>query len=203
MVSQLEQIRVVWNLYRFGIKITNNFFTNLSPFLIFILGGYLAINGQLELGSLVAFLSAQEKIFDPWRELIDFYQAYQDASVSYNQTMRYFEAYPESERYVDPERETFRDVLCDTYSGCLPRDIRTGMYSQLDALYPMTDRFVDIRYKYITSMIHYSPEVITENYWLQPEWETNYLGIEGKWETSNALNSIRNYRLTSRRNLKV
>jgi ABC-type multidrug transport system fused ATPase/permease subunit len=95
LVNRLERTRVVWNLYRFGIKITNNFFTNLSPFLIFILGGYLAINGQLELGALVAFLSAQEKIYDPWKELIDFYQAYQDASVSYYQTMRYFDAVPE------------------------------------------------------------------------------------------------------------
>ena len=66
-VNQLEKTRVVWNLYRFGIKVASNFFTNLSPFLIFILGGYLAIVGRLELGALVAFLSAQEKIYDPWK----------------------------------------------------------------------------------------------------------------------------------------
>ncbi|HIJ56996.1 MAG TPA: ABC transporter ATP-binding protein/permease [Deltaproteobacteria bacterium] len=95
LVKELEKIRVVWNLYRFAIKVSGNFFTNLSPFIVFILGGYLAINGQLELGALVAFLSAQEKIYDPWKELIDFYQAYQDASVSYSQTMNYFAETPQ------------------------------------------------------------------------------------------------------------
>jgi ABC-type bacteriocin/lantibiotic exporter with double-glycine peptidase domain len=75
--------------------VISSFFTNFSPFLIFILGGYLAINGRLELGALVAFLSAQEKVFDPWRELIDFYQSYQEASVSYSRTMEFFDESPE------------------------------------------------------------------------------------------------------------
>ena len=90
IVDELLKIRIVWNLYRQAIKVITNFFTNFSPFLIFILGGYLAINGRLELGALVAFLSAQEKVFDPWRELIDFYQSYQEASVSYSRTMEFF-----------------------------------------------------------------------------------------------------------------
>ena len=95
IVDELLKIRIVWNLYRQAIKVISNFFTNFSPFLIFILGGYLAINGRLELGALVAFLSAQEKVFDPWRELIDFYQSYQEASVSYSRTMEFFDESPE------------------------------------------------------------------------------------------------------------
>jgi ABC-type multidrug transport system fused ATPase/permease subunit len=86
-------------------KIT--FFTSFSPFIIFILGGYLAIKGQLQLGSLVAFLSAQEKLFDPWRELLDMYQAHQEASVNYRRTMEYFDAAPEFE--IDPHgRDPYR-----------------------------------------------------------------------------------------------
>ncbi len=95
IVDELLKIRIVWNLYRQGIKVITNFFTNFSPFLIFILGGYLAIKGRLELGALVAFLSAQEKVFDPWRELIDFYQSYQEAAVSYSRTMEFFDESPE------------------------------------------------------------------------------------------------------------
>ncbi|MDP2644367.1 MAG: ABC transporter ATP-binding protein/permease [Desulfobacterales bacterium] len=101
LVEQLMKTRIVWNLYRFGIKVTNNFFMNLSPFLIFVLGGYLAINGRLELGALVAFLSAQEKLYDPWKELIEFYQAYQEAAVNYTRTMEYFAAMPE--HALEPE----------------------------------------------------------------------------------------------------
>ncbi|MEW6673650.1 MAG: ABC transporter ATP-binding protein/permease [Thermodesulfobacteriota bacterium] len=106
LVDKLTKVRIRWNIYRFAIKVSNNFFNNLSPFIIFILGGYLAIKGRLELGALVAFLSAQEKLFDPWRELIDFYQSYQDASVSYKRTMEYFDA--ESEYVLEPaDRKPF------------------------------------------------------------------------------------------------
>jgi len=94
-VRKLEKIRVVWTLYTQGIKVLNNFFTNLSPFLVFLVGGYLAMRGRLELGALVAFLSAQEKLYNPWKEMIEFYQVYQDASVRYRRTMRAFDVAPE------------------------------------------------------------------------------------------------------------
>ncbi len=95
MIEKLYKIRIVWNLYKFSVKSVNNFFSNLSPFLVFIVGGYLAIKGRLDLGALVAFISAQEKIYDPWKELIAFYQVYQDASVRYKRTMEYFDEVPE------------------------------------------------------------------------------------------------------------
>lgn len=95
MIEELYKIRIVWNLYKFSVKSLNNFFSNLSPFLVFIVGGYLAIKGRLDLGALVAFISAQEKIYDPWKELIAFYQVYQDASVRYKRTMEYFDELPE------------------------------------------------------------------------------------------------------------
>jgi ABC-type multidrug transport system fused ATPase/permease subunit len=97
LADKLERIRVVWSLYRFGVKTVNNFFTSLGPFIVFVLGGYLAIKGRLELGALVAFLSAQEKLYDPWKELIEFYQVFQDASVTYKRTMQYFDTQPEHE----------------------------------------------------------------------------------------------------------
>ncbi|UCD79495.1 MAG: ABC transporter ATP-binding protein/permease [Desulfobacterales bacterium] len=107
LADRLQIIRIAWNLYRQGMKVSSNFFTSFSPFIIFILGGYLTIHGQLQLGALVAFLSAQEKLFDPWRELIDIYQAYQEASVSYRRTMEYFDVAPE--HIVDPEgRDPYR-----------------------------------------------------------------------------------------------
>jgi ABC-type bacteriocin/lantibiotic exporter with double-glycine peptidase domain len=101
LVNKLQKIRITWNLYRQAIKVSSNFFTNFSPFIIFLLGGYLTIKGRLELGALVAFLSAQEKLFDPWSELIDVYQAYQEASVSYQRTMQYFDVAPEFA--IEPE----------------------------------------------------------------------------------------------------
>ena len=97
IVDNLMIIRIKWSVYKFAIKVVSNFFINLGPFLIFILGGYLAIKGQLGLGALVAFLSAQEKLYDPWKELIEFYQVYQDGSINYYKTMNYFDVKIENE----------------------------------------------------------------------------------------------------------
>ncbi|MBW2487386.1 MAG: ABC transporter ATP-binding protein/permease [Deltaproteobacteria bacterium] len=95
LVNRLEKIRVVWSLYRFAVKTSNGLFVSLGPFIVFILGGYLTIKGQLELGALVAFLSAQERLYDPWKELIEFYQVYQDGTVTYNRTMEFFDVEPD------------------------------------------------------------------------------------------------------------
>jgi ABC-type multidrug transport system fused ATPase/permease subunit len=97
LVEKLLRVRIVWSLFRFGVKSANNLFVSLGPFIVFILGGYLTIKGQLELGALVAFLSAQEKLYDPWKELIEFYQVFQDGSVTYNRTMEYFDVEPDYE----------------------------------------------------------------------------------------------------------
>ncbi|WP_143005447.1 ABC transporter ATP-binding protein/permease [Desulforhopalus singaporensis] len=95
LADQLKSTRIRWSLLKFGIKTANNYFVSLGPFIIFIFGGYLVMKGQLELGAMVAFLSAQEKLFDPWKELIDFYQTYQDAMIRYRRTMEHFDAAPE------------------------------------------------------------------------------------------------------------
>ncbi len=101
MADTLFRVRVVWNLYKYAIKVSNNFFQNLGPFILFLVGGYLAINGRFDLGALVAFLSANEKLYDPWKELMDFYQVYQDASVSYGRIMEYFQG--DAEFSAEPE----------------------------------------------------------------------------------------------------
>lgn len=90
ITDQQFKIRVRWNLWKFGIKNSNNFFQSLGPFVLFLVGGYLAINGRFDLGALVAFLSANEKLYDPWKELMDFYQNWQDSTVTYKRVMEYF-----------------------------------------------------------------------------------------------------------------
>ena len=108
LVDRLLKIRIVWSLYRFAVKTSNSFFVSLGPFIVFILGGYLTIKGQLELGALVAFLSAQERLYDPWKELIEFYQVYQDGSVTYKRTMEFFDAMPE--HALEPEGRKALDL---------------------------------------------------------------------------------------------
>jgi len=124
IADALQIVRVRWSLLRFGIKTTNNFFVSLGPFVVFLFGGYLIMTGELELGAMVAFLSAQEKLYDPWKELIDYYQVYQDARVRYYRTMEQFSTLPD----FDPEQTTgetrklegrieVRDLVYDTGEG--------------------------------------------------------------------------------------
>ena len=91
LISKLYHITIKLSLYKFGIKFSGNFFQALGPFLLFLVGGHLAINGQFTLGALVAFLSAHEKLYDPWQELRLFYQEYQNARVVYQQITRLFD----------------------------------------------------------------------------------------------------------------
>lgn len=89
--NSLSQLRHRMNLVKYLIKFGNNFFQSLGPFTLFLVGGYLTAQGRLSLGALVAFLSAYEKLYDPWKELMDYYQDYQDSRVKYNQIVEYFD----------------------------------------------------------------------------------------------------------------
>ena len=92
---------------KYGIKFVNNFFQNLGPFLLFLIGGWLAIQGEFSLGALVAFLSAHEKLYDPWKELIEYYQEFQDARVRYRRVMEQFDIAPEFDE-VPEDRSPLR-----------------------------------------------------------------------------------------------
>ena len=94
-VHQLYTLMKKLFIVKYGIKFANNLFQSMGPFILFLVGGYMAINGQFTLGALVAFLSAYEKVYDPWKELIEYYQDYQDAHVRYRQIMKTFDLDPE------------------------------------------------------------------------------------------------------------
>lgn len=93
--ESLFTIRNRMNALKFLIKFLNNFFQSLGPFILFLLGGYLTLQGRFDLGALVAFLSAYEKLYDPWKELMDYYQDLQDSHVRYHRIMDYFDIQPE------------------------------------------------------------------------------------------------------------
>lgn len=95
VLEKLYKATVTQNAIKFGIKFVNNFFMSMGPFVLFLIGGYYAIQGHFDVGAIVAFLSAYEKLYDPWKELMEFWQVYQDSSVRYGQIMRAFDHAPE------------------------------------------------------------------------------------------------------------
>jgi putative ABC transport system ATP-binding protein len=105
-VQRLYDILKRLFIIKYGIKFANNLFQSIGPILLFLVGGYLAINGHFTLGALVAFLSAYEKVYDPWKEMVEYYQALQDAKVRYRQIMEIFDYPP-----PHPQLPSGRDIL--------------------------------------------------------------------------------------------
>ncbi|EGB15824.1 ABC transporter related protein [Pseudodesulfovibrio mercurii] len=101
VLNKLYKATVLQNGIKFAIKFVNNFFMSLGPFVLFLIGGWYAIQGRFDVGAIVAFLSAYEKLYDPWKELMEFWQVYQDSSVRYQQIMRAFDHAPEFKQVTE------------------------------------------------------------------------------------------------------
>ncbi|WP_207260666.1 ABC transporter transmembrane domain-containing protein [Desulfovibrio sp. Huiquan2017] len=101
VLNKLYRDTVLQNGIKFAIKFVNNFFMSLGPFVLFLIGGWYAIQGRFDVGAIVAFLSAYEKLYDPWKELMEFWQVYQDSSVRYQQIMRAFDHAPEFKQVTE------------------------------------------------------------------------------------------------------
>jgi putative ABC transport system ATP-binding protein len=76
---------------KFEIKFWNNFLAQLTPFFFYLIGGYLVIEGELTLGALVAALTAYKDMTAPWKELLAWYQQFQDIRLKYEQLIEQFE----------------------------------------------------------------------------------------------------------------
>jgi len=76
---------------KFVIKFINNFLAQFTPFLFYLIGGYLAIQGDLSIGALIGVISAHKDMNAPWKELLAFYQQYMDAKIKYEQVVEQFD----------------------------------------------------------------------------------------------------------------
>jgi len=76
---------------KFVIKFLNNFIQQLGPFFFYALGGYFVIQGELEIGTLVAAIAAHKDLAAPWKELLTYYQQQADANIKYDQVISQFD----------------------------------------------------------------------------------------------------------------
>lgn len=93
IASRLGRIfKIRYDLYqwKFLVKFINNFLASVTPFLFYIVGGYLALKGQLDIGQLVAVITAYKDLPGPLKELIDWDQLRQDVQVKYTQVVEQF-----------------------------------------------------------------------------------------------------------------
>lgn len=78
-------------------KTLNNLLISLWPFGVISYGGYLVIQGQVEVGVILAFVSGLERLGGPIRELIGSYGSITDARMRYRILLDSFPA------GIDPE----------------------------------------------------------------------------------------------------
>ena len=83
LLGGIFNIRVQIYKKKFLIKFLNNSFAQLTPFLFFLIGGLLVIQGDLSVGALVAALAAYKDLSPPWKELLSWYQGQADARLKY------------------------------------------------------------------------------------------------------------------------
>lgn len=55
-------------------KAINNLINHLGPLSVLVAGGWFVIQGQTQVGTIVAFMSGYERMSGPARELLNFYR---------------------------------------------------------------------------------------------------------------------------------
>lgn len=102
-----KMFRIRFELFqrKFMIKFLNNFLSQVTPFLFYLVGGYLAIVGRLDIGTLVAVIAAYKDLPSPIKELIDWDQQRMDVQIKYTQVVEQFTtedlAQPELQEQLD------------------------------------------------------------------------------------------------------
>src|SRR5882762_3690135 len=85
--------KIRFDLYqkKFVAKFWNNILSQATPFAIYLVGGYFAITGQMDVGAVVGVLLAYKDLPGPIKELIDWDQQRQDVQIKYVQVIDQFQ----------------------------------------------------------------------------------------------------------------
>jgi putative ABC transport system ATP-binding protein len=85
--------KIRFDLYnkKFVAKFWNNLLSQATPFFIYLVGGYFAITGQMDVGAVVGVLLAYKDLPSPIKELIDWDQQRQDVQIKYEQVIDQFQ----------------------------------------------------------------------------------------------------------------
>jgi putative ABC transport system ATP-binding protein len=123
-LGRIFDIRYAIFRRKFIVKVINNFLAQVTPFLFYLIGGYFAIRGQLDIGQLVAVIAAYKELPSPVKELIDWDQQRLDVQVKYSQVIEQFDI----EGLMEPEHQTFPSEPVQPLAG----DIRLSNVSVID-----------------------------------------------------------------------
>ena len=101
-LGHIFKIRYDLYQWKFLVKFLNNFLAQVTPFLFYSIGGYLALNGRLDIGQLVAVIGAYKDLPGPLKELIDWDQTRQEVQIKFVQVVEQFAV----DKMIDPKIHT-------------------------------------------------------------------------------------------------
>ncbi|MDN3722514.1 hypothetical protein QW131_32925 [Roseibium salinum] len=74
LIGRIYGLRLRFAAIKHATKGLNNLMNHLGPLSVLMVGGWLVIQGQTEIGTIVAFMSGYERMTGPARELLNFYR---------------------------------------------------------------------------------------------------------------------------------
>jgi len=83
LTDMILKIRTKFLITKNIMKTINNLLIAMGPFGVIAYGGYLAIQGSVEVGVILAFVSGLERLGGPIRDLIGSYSSITDARMRY------------------------------------------------------------------------------------------------------------------------
>ncbi|MDH3737788.1 MAG: ABC transporter ATP-binding protein/permease [Alphaproteobacteria bacterium] len=111
-LSAIYNIRFEIFQRKYMIKALNNILDKAAPFLFYLFGGILVIEGNITIGALVAVIGAHKDMSTPWKELLNWYQQQADARVKYEQVVSQFDPdgmLDEELQHAEPEGDQALD----------------------------------------------------------------------------------------------
>lgn len=84
LINRIYKLRIWIYLRKFSLTALGNFLDSLGTLIVLMVGGYLVIQGETQVGTLVVFISGLSKIADPWDQLINFYRSVSNTAVMYD-----------------------------------------------------------------------------------------------------------------------
>jgi ABC-type bacteriocin/lantibiotic exporter with double-glycine peptidase domain len=83
LVERVYRLRLRFANIKIATKVLNNFVNFLGLLCILLVGGWMAIRGQTEIGVIVSFMSGYERMTGPARDLLSFYRRLSVMRVQY------------------------------------------------------------------------------------------------------------------------
>lgn len=83
--------RLRFYFLKYGLKTLLNLANAIGPLMVLVVGGWMVIQGQTTIGTVVAFISGLERLSSPLRDLLNFYREFQQANVQYEMIVKWVE----------------------------------------------------------------------------------------------------------------